>query len=583
MMRLCLTGMAINHTPMRYFWVLAMMVGVVLVGNNRMAQAGQPYGLSAAHPVATQVGADILARGGSAVDAMIAVQLTLGLVEPQSSGIGGGAFMLYWDAEAHRVEAYDAREAAPAAAMADMFLDPQGKPIPFRQAVRSGSSVGVPGVPALLVRAHADHGKLPWQDLFAPAIALAEKGFKVTPRFNAMVGRSLKPGQNKAIDDYFFTGKQPVAVGTVLRNPAYAQTLRLLAAKGDSGFYRGPVAAAIVEAVTHTPHHPSSMNLVDLLDYHVRKPYPLCATYRGYKVCGMPPPTSGGITLLQILGLIEAQAIPQPTDSIAARHLIAQASRLAYADRAAYIADLQAMKVAPEALLEPAYLKSRAAVIGKGALANPQPVAAGIPPGLETAPSLSAPKSRPSTTHFAIMDDEGNVVTMTSSIEGPFGSNLMVGGFLLNNQLTDFSFRPERDGKPVANAVAGGKRPRSSMAPTLIFDSKGRFIAALGSPGGSRIIAYVATAVIHMLENPDRSLDEIFALPHSVNRNGKLDLEAGTDLAAQAEAFSALGYTVNPRALTSGLHGLRFSPERGTLEGGADPRREGVVSIGMTK
>ena len=534
------------------------------------------YMIAAANPHAARAGLEILRAGGGAIDAAIAAQMVLNLVEPQSSGIGGGGFLLYYDAARGETVAFDGRETAPAAATPALFLDDQGRPLGFFDAVIGGRSVGVPGVLAMLEKAHARYGRLPWARLFAPAIALAEKGFPISPRLNELIGKAPGLDRFAATRAYFLTPDgAPKPVGTRLRNPALAETLRLIAAEGSAPFYRGAIAADIVAAVRGAAGNPGGMTRADLAAYRARALPPVCAPYRAWRVCGMGLPSSGGITTLQILGLIEGFDLAAlAPGSVEAVHLIAEASRLAFADRGRYLADDAFVRVPVAGLLDRGYLAARAALIDP-ARAMTGPAAPGAPPesaGLDLAPGDAALGR--STTHLSVIDGEGNAVSFTSSIESAFGSRLMVRGFLLNNQLTDFSFRPEIDGAPVANRVEPGKRPRSSMAPTLVFDRSGGLVLAIGSPGGSRIIGYVTEALVAFL---DWGLDvrAAVALPHFVNRNGATDLEAGTPLVAIADALEARGHEVRIRPLNSGLHGIAV--RGGGLEGGADPRREGVA------
>ncbi len=527
--------------------------------------------VAAANPHAAEAGRTILRAGGSAVDAAIAMQMVLNVVEPQSSGIGGGAFLLHHDAEAGETTAYDGRETAPASASQDLFLDAAGEPQPFFEAVVGGKSVGVPGLVRMLEAAHRDHGRLPWKNLFSAAIRLAKDGFEVSPRLNALIANDRFLDTFAEVRALFYEpGGAPIPAGAVLKNPALADTLRLIAAEGAEGFYRGPLAGSIVVAVRGASRNPGGLTLADLAGYRAPKREPVCRPYRAWQVCGMPPPTSGGVTLLQTLGILGHFAVssyrPGSADAV---HLISEASRLAFADRARYLADPDFVDIPVDALLDPAYLRRRAAQIRMwismgGAEAGERSGA--LAPG-ETLES-------PSTTHLSVIDGAGNAVAMTSSIESAFGSRLMVRGFLLNNQLTDFSFRAERDGVAVANRVEPGKRPRSSMSPTLVLDRDGGVVMAVGSPGGSRIIGYVAKTILAVL---DWRLDiqRAIELPHHVNRNGATDLEAGTRLARAAGQLEALGHEVKVRDLNSGLHGIVVAA--GRLMGGADPRREGVA------
>jgi len=553
-----------------------------------LSTASGDYMVSAAHPEAAQAGFDILAAGGSAVDAAIAVQLVLTLVEPQSSGIGGGAYMLHWNEGQRALVAYDGRETAPAGATPELFLDEAGKPRSFFDAVVTGQSVGVPGVIAMLHLAHQEHGVLPWARLFDHAIRLAEDGFAVTPRLNMMIGWSPALPRLPWSRAYFFTKTEggeptPLAVGTILTNPAYAATLRLIAEQGPEVFYTGEIAEAIVARVRNAPVRPGTLSLADMAAYTPVKRDAVCLAYRAYSVCGMPPSSSGGLTSLQILGILENfdMAALQP-GSVEAIHLVTEASRLAYADRDLYIGDTDFVNVPVAAMLDEAYLAARAQLIHPGqSLGRAEagrPGAAGQAGALDEsfyAPNVS--RARPSTSHFSIVDGAGNAVSMTTSVEAPFGSHLMVGGFFLNNQLTDFSFLPVVDGKPVANAVAPHKRPRSSMAPTLIFDEAGDFYAAIGSPGGSRIIAYVSQTIVGLLDH-GFSMQAAIDQPRHVDRNGPLEIEAGTALVELEQDLKALGHQVIIKPITSGLHGILRTSEG--LEGGADPRREGIVLSG---
>ncbi|MBA4501663.1 gamma-glutamyltransferase [Marinobacterium sp. 3-1745] len=526
-----------------------------------------------AHPLATRAGMYLLDNNGSALDAAIAIQAMLTLVEPQSSGIGGGAFLLYWDAQQQQLFAYDGRETAPAAATPDLFLNQDGSPIPWQQALVGGRSVGTPGVLRMLELAHQRHGRQPWREAFAPAIQQADVGFDVTPRLHQLIASDINPGlkQTPATRQYFFTEDgQPLPVGTRLRNPALAHSLRLIAQQGADALYTGPLADQIIAAVQTADTNPGRLQHGDLAGYQARERTPLCRPYRTYHVCGFPPPSSGGVTLLQILGLMNTQAITlDQVPDAAFSHLLTQASRLAYADRNRYVADSDFVDVPVKPLLAPSYLHQRALHI------NPErdmgQAKAGRPVPLIRSDD-QAPE-RPSTSHFVIRDAQGNMVSMTSSIEMAFGSTLMVGGFLLNNQLTDFSFVPEQNGRPVANRIAPGKRPRSSMAPLIILDQDHTPVAALGSPGGSRIINYVAQSLLLMLHT-ELSLQEILQQGHVSNRNGITELEAGTTAEQLAPTLQALGHKIDIRELNSGIHALRLRQD-GRWEAGVDPRREG--------
>ncbi len=527
-----------------------------------------------ANPHASSAAVAMLKAGGSAVDAAIAAQMVLNLVEPQSSGIGGGGFLLHWDAAAGRLDSYDGRETAPAAATPDRFLR-DGKPMKFREAVPGGLSVGVPGLLRMLEMAHQRHGQLPWADLFAPAIALARDGFAVSPRLSRLIASDPFLPRFAASRAYFLDAAgEPLKAGVTLRNPAFAETLTRIAREGADALHTGPIAAAIVAAVRGASVNPGDITPADLAGYRAVRRDPVCIGYRAYQVCGMPPPTSGGVAVLQMLKLLEPFDIGG-LDPLSAdwAHLISEAGRLAFADRNLYLADPDFVRVPVEGLLDVGYLLRRAATIDVGsAIGKAQP---GDPPdkaGLDWAPGQAA--DLPSTTHLSIVDGAGNVVSMTSSIESQFGSGLFVRGFLLNNELTDFSFRPVRDGRTVANRVEPGKRPRSSMAPILVLRG-GSPALAIGSPGGSRIIGYVARATMAILDN---GLDPQAAvsLPHVVNRNGATDLEQDTAAVRMKPGLEALGHEVRLRAMTSGLHAIAIAPD-GTLTGGADPRREGAA------
>ncbi len=549
--------------------------------------------ISAANPYAAEAGASILRKGGSAVDAAIATQTVLGLVEPQSSGLGGGAFMLHYDRATRTLETYNGRETAPAAATADRFLMDNGEPMAFYDAVVGGLSVGVPGALRMLELAHQDHGALDWADLFEPALALSENGFEVSPRLNGLLARVPKLNQLPAAAEYFYNQDgAPRPVGHVLKNPAYAQTLKSIAAGGAEVFYTGDIAAAIVDAVTTAPN-PGDMTLEDLASYEAVKLDPVCSFYRVYQICSMAPPSSGGVTLLQILALMGPFDIAGAgSQSVEALHILFEASRLAYADRGQYLADnsmlagvggLSSEEVIG-GLLNPTYLAARAQLIdGANAASEVLP---GDPSAYDTDASagkwlnLSADASPepPSTSHFVIVDGEGRVVSMTTTVEFAFGSHLMAGGMVLNNQLTDFSFLPERDGVPIANAVAPGKRPRSSMSPVIVFDGQGEFWSALGSPGGPAIIGYVVKTLVAMIDW-DMSAQEAINLPNAVYPRGEPILEENVFDAQIIAGMAARGHEVTQRALTSGVHAVRMAPD-GAFDGGADPRREGVWLTG---
>ncbi len=526
----------------------------------------------AAHPLAAEAGLRILRSGGSALDAAIATQLVLNLVEPQSSGIGGGAFLLHFSASNRSLRAYDGRETAPSAATPELFLGPDGKPMGFAQALVGGRSVGAPGLVPMLEAAHRRHGRLPWKALFDDVIRLAEQGFPISPRLHALLARDrfLRDDPNARALYYEHSGDAKAA-GVLLRNPELAATMRAVATHGARALTHGPIARDIVATVRGHARNPGLLTAKDLAAYRPIERAPLCAPYRQWRVCGMPPPSSGGVTVLQMLKLLESRELNKlAPDSLLAAHMFSEAARLAYADRNAYLADPAFVPVPVRAMLAPRYLDQRAALI------DPRRSMGQAEPGkLDRRATFRADShEQPATTHLTVVDREGNVVAFTSTIESAFGARLMVRGFLLNNELTDFSFAPERDGTRVANRVEGGKRPRSSMAPTMVFDRQGRLVLTLGSPGGEWIINYVARALIAVL---DWQLDvqQAFALPHVGSRNGPTELERGTAAESLQSGLELLGHNVRLLDMTSGLHGVQRTP--GGWLGAADPRREGAA------
>ncbi len=585
----------VHHAlPQHCSWILGLVLWLLAaLASPGLAQDRQPedgtgrqqHGLAqaerhmvaAAHPEAVAAGLEILRAGGTAADAAVAVQLVLNLVEPQSSGIGGGAFLLHFDSTTKELAAYDGRETAPAAATEKLFLRSDGTPMKFFDAVVGGRSVGVPGTVALLGAVHQGHGRLPWKRLFEPAIALAENGFTVTPRLEGLLRgprgerlRTFEPAKA-----YFFPRGRGLWAAEVRTNKPFAETLRTIADNGPEAFYTGAIARDIVATVQGATGNPGLLAETDLASYQVVKRAPVCHGYRGRLVCGMGPPSSGALTVGQILGILEHFDLPSlGSNNSDSWHLIAEASKLAFADRARYMADADFVPVPVKGLLDPAYLTLRAQSIGIETTLD-TPVAAGNPPwrdGSRFAPDRA--RGRPGTSHISIVDSDGNAVSMTTTIEGAFGSQLMVRGFMLNNELTDFSFMPEIAGRPVANRVEPGKRPRSSMAPTMVFDGDGNLELVIGSPGGSRIIGYVAQTLIAVL---DWGLDIQAAidLGHIVNRNGVTDLEAGTQAVLFQPALTVRGHETRRRDLNSGLHGIMVTKDG--LLGGADPRREGVA------
>jgi gamma-glutamyltranspeptidase / glutathione hydrolase len=536
------------------------------------------YMVSAANPLAVEAGLAILREGGSAADAAVTVQLVLNLVEPQSSGLGGGAFALHWDAAGKTLKTYDGRERAPAAAKPDRFLI-DGRPRAFDEAVFGGLSVGVPGAVRLLEALHRQHGRLPWSRLFAPAIKIASDGFHVSSRLHLLLRWQGAQNFAPAARRYFFgTTGSPWPAGYLLRNPEFAATLSTIAERGADAFYSGEVAAAIVEAAKQAPNHQSDITPADLAAYRVKEREPVCTPYRRLRVCGMGPPASGGVAIAQILTLLEPFDLGKsPADAMNARalHLIAEAEKLAYADRNQYLGDPDFVPT-PKGLLDSTYLAGRRGLISPDAVMRAaQP---GVPPQAAAAPfGDDETMELPGTTHFSIVDRDGNAVSMTTTIESAFGSRLWAAGFLLNNELTDFSFRPEdRNGRPLANAIGAGKRPRSSMAPTIVFDADGKPWAVLGSPGGSRIILYVVKALVGLI---DWKLDAQASLNlmNFGSRGSAFEIEVDHPAAVwHALKMKPYGHRVNADLLTSGTHTIIFRPD-GTLEGGADPRREGVA------
>ena len=527
--------------------------------------------VAAANPLAVKAGLSVLRAGGSAVDAAVAVQAVLGLVEPQSSGLGGGAFMLYYDARSRRVTAYDGRETAPMGAKPDMFLGPDHRPMPFRQAMVSGKATGVPGAVAMLGLAQREHGRLAWSQLFAGPQALARDGFQVTPRLaNDIAGPFPESSRPDAKAYFTKPDGSPYKVGDVLKNPAYADMLAELAKKGAGDLYTTPVGQMIADKVSQPPD-PGVFTLADMAAYQPKSGEALCRPYRQYVVCA-PPPPAGGVGVLEILGeLAHTDIASRGPQDPQAWYEFAEASRLAYADRDHYIGDPAFAPNPVEGLLAPAYDARRAALIptlGGGA------VTYGDPAGALT---LGADRSseRGGTSDFAIVDAEGNVVSMTTTVNLIFGTGRMVRGFFLNDQLNDFSESPtDADGRPDVNAVAPGKRPRSSMTPVIVLDRQGRFVAAMGSPGGSSIIDYVAKSLIAWADWK-MPLQQAFALPNIVAHGDTVAIETGEDPAIVA-ALQARGLQVKPNSgEESGLHGIVAVP--GGYEGAADPRREGVA------
>ncbi len=533
--------------------------------------------VAAANPLAAEAGRDVIAKGGNAIDALIAVQTVLGLVEPQSSGLGGGSFLVYFDAAANKLTTFDGRETAPMEATPKLFLDARGQPLKFMDAVVGGRSVGTPGTVRLLSEVHKRYGKSDWASLFERAEKLAADGFQVSPRIASLIaaeGDRLKKYDGPR--GYFYDASgAPLKAGTVLKNPAYAETLKAIAAGGADAFYEGPIAEAIVKTVREAPGNPGVLSLADLANYRVKEREPVCATYRALDICGMGAPSSGAVAIGQMLGLIENFDIKAlGAQNVESWRIVGDAQRLAFADRERYLADPDFQPLPINGLLKKDYLGKRASLLdGTKALGADQ-VKAGEP---EWDHALlfgrDAAIEMPSTSHFVIVDREGNVVSMTTTIESGFGSRLMTNGFLLNNELTDFSFKTHDGNLPVANRVEPGKRPRSSMAPTIVMKD-GKPLLAIGSPGGSQIIGYVAQALIAYIDW-DMPVEQIVAQPHFINRFGPYEIEAGTGAEKFAEPLKALGYEVKPGEMNSGLHAIEITASG--LVGSADPRREGVA------
>jgi len=549
--------------------------------------AADSFAVAAANPLATDAGYQVLKAGGNAIDAAVAVQMVLTLVEPQSSGIGGGAFLMHFDGA--DVQAYDGRETAPAAVTGELFME-DGEPLPFMEAVASGLSVGVPGTLRMLEQAHAEHGQLAWQELFTPAITLAEEGFAVSQRLHTSLANDEYLRENDLAQAFYYSADgEPLEVGTTLKNPALAAILRRIAEEGSAAFYEGEVAEDLVEQVQSHPVRPGKISLDDISGYQSLEREPLCTPWQQWEVCGFPPPSSGHLTIMQILGMLDQQPLLEAplengVTSSGWLHQFLEASRLAFADRGRYIADPDFVE-APggdwSLMLAPDYLGKRSELIGEESMGeNAEPGNPG-----ELAVSFASQPEQPEygTSHISIVDADGNAIAMTTTIEQAFGSRILAdggtdlpGGYLLNNELTDFSLTPEVDGQPVANRVEPGKRPRSSMSPTLVFDQEtGALVASLGSPGGAAIIHYTARTLAAM-RDWGLNAQEALSLPHAITLGGDVYLEEGRFPEEIIESLRERGHNVSERELTSGLQAIRRL-EDGTLFGGADPRREGVV------
>ena len=568
---------------------LAAIMAALALGAVAAQPAAAPVRASkqlvvSANSHASEAGRAILRAGGGAVDAAIAVQLVLTLVEPQSSGIGGGAFMLVYaapdDGDVGAITAYEGRETAPAAATPDMFIGTNGRPESFGNVGVGGLSVGVPGALRMLELAHREHGRLPWADLFAPAIALAEDGFEVSPRLFGLLNGFKRFARGDDFRAYFFDASgEPYPVGYRLKNPAYAAALKLLAAAGSAEpMHTGELAAAIAAEVRDNNVRPGRMTAEDLAAYSANASAPLCTPYRSWRVCGPQLPSSGGVTTQQVLGMLAHFELPDiRVEPVRAIHLFAEANRLAFADRNLYLADPKFVPAPVEGLLDAGYLRARAALIDP-ARAMPT-ISAGEPlPAAAWHYAQGSASERPSTSHFSIVDGFGDAVAMTTSVQGAFGSQLMVGGFILNNQLTDFDYVPTANGKPVANRVEGGKRPLSSMSPTMLLDERGRLRLIVGSPGGTRIIGFVAQSIVGVI---DWKLDvqQAVSAPHFLAEEGPVELEEGTSIVVHEQALEALGHNVALNDMNSGLHAIAIEHSRRgrTLYGGVDPRREGAA------
>lgn len=567
--------MAQFNTCFRLFCSIAL-IGIAQPANAQVTETvAKHHMIAAANPHAAEAGLEMMRAGGSAVDAAIATQMVLGLVEPESSGIGGGAFMLVYNPKTKHTTSFDGREMAPASARPTMFLDANGQPRTKADVIPGGLSVGIPGVVKMLWMAHAKYGKLPWAKLFEPAIKLAQDGFPVGPKLARTIRNFTRGASMPDIKAHFYhQDGTPLQEGDIYKDPDYAATLKKIAEEGPDGFYKGEIAQAIVDAVHNAPRNQGGMTLSDLANYQPKEREPVCGAYRQYHLCSMGPPSSGGIAVLQILEMLQRFSPKQLTpNTVSGAHLFAEASRLAYADRAQYLGDPAFVDVPVQGLLDKNYIASRSALIdpekdmGKALPGNPPEKHAELAP--QVSPVLHG------TSHMTIVDDKGEVVAMTTSVESVFGAEVMTKGFMLNNTLTDFSFEPVRDGKPVANAPAPGKLPLSAMSPTIVFDKNGKFLVSVGSPGGPAIIDYVAQILIGILDAKMRPKDAL-AMPHEINMNGPTLLEKSENTATLAAALTAMGHKIEvPQVEGSGLHCIEKTAA-GYI-GAADPRRDGIA------
>jgi gamma-glutamyltranspeptidase/glutathione hydrolase len=567
--------MTLRNTSLSALLAAALAVTALPANAQVTETVAKHHMIAAANPHAAQAGLEMMRAGGTAVDAAIATQMVLGLVEPESSGIGGGAFMLVYNPKTKHTTSFDGREMAPASATPTMFLDANGQPRAKFEAIPGGLSVGIPGVVKMLWMAHAKYGKLPWAKLFEPAIKLAEDGFPVGPKLARTIKGFTRGADMPSIKAHFYhPDGTPFREGEIYKDPEYAATLKKIAKEGPDGFYKGEIAQAIVDAVHNAPKNQGGMTLTDLANYQPQEREPVCGDYRQYHLCSMGPPSSGGIAVLQILEMLQRFPSSDLTpNTLSGDHLFAEASRLAYADRAQYLGDPAFVDVPVAGLLDKNYIASRAALIDP---AHDMGTAkAGDPPQKHAELSPQVSPVLHGTSHMTIVDDSGEVVAMTTSVESVFGAEVMVKGFMLNNTLTDFSFQPVRDGKPVANAPAPGKLPLSAMSPTIVFDHDGNFLVSVGSPGGTAIIDYVAQILIGILD-AHMSPKDALAMPHEINMNGATLLEKSPTSDALAAQLTAMGHTVQvPQVEGSGLHGIEKVKD-GYI-GAADPRRDGIA------